>query len=46
MGIRPADDEATTESDEETDERPTHLDDVDDGCGCVELWEQLSEKRD
>lgn len=25
---------------------PDHLDDVPDGCGCVELWELLSERRD
>ena len=31
---------------EETDaKRPSHLDDVADGCGCVELWEVLSERR-
>ena len=23
-----------------------HLDDVDDGCGCTEVWEHLSEHRD
>lgn len=22
-----------------------HLTDVEDGCGCVELWEHLSEQR-
>ena len=22
-----------------------HLDDVDDGCGCTEIWEHLSEQR-
>lgn len=27
--------------------RPTeHVDDVDDGCGCAEVWEHLSEHRD
>lgn len=26
------------------DER-AHLDDVDDGCGCAEVWEHLSEQR-
>jgi len=24
---------------------PSHLDDVDEGCGCVEVWEHLSEQR-
>jgi hypothetical protein len=23
-----------------------HLDDVEDGCGCVELWEHTSEHRE
>ena len=23
----------------------SHLDDVEDGCGCAELWEHLSEER-
>jgi len=23
-----------------------HLDDVDDGCGCTEIWEHLSDERD
>jgi hypothetical protein len=23
----------------------SHLDDVDDGCGCAEVWEELSEQR-
>ncbi len=22
-----------------------HLDDVEDGCGCAEVWEHLSEQR-
>jgi hypothetical protein len=24
----------------------SHLEDVDDGCGCAEVWEHLSERRD
>lgn len=23
-----------------------HLDDVEDGCGCAEIWETMSEHRD
>jgi len=23
-----------------------HLDDIDDGCGCAEVWEHTSEQRD
>jgi hypothetical protein len=25
---------------------PEHLADVDDGCGCVEVWEHTSDHRD
>lgn len=24
----------------------SHLEDVEDGCGCAEVWEHLSERRD
>jgi hypothetical protein len=24
----------------------SHLDDIDDGCGCAETWEHLSELRE
>jgi hypothetical protein len=24
----------------------SHLDDVEDGCGCAEMWEHLSEERE
>jgi hypothetical protein len=34
---RPADDPETVEA--------NHLDDVDDWCGCTEIWEHLSEER-
>jgi hypothetical protein len=27
------------------EERPDHLSDVPDGCGCAEVWEHLSERR-
>jgi hypothetical protein len=30
----------------ETDHRDDeHLDDVEDGCGCTEIWEHLSDRR-
>ena len=36
--------------DDDTDGRaelPTdHLEDLDDGCGCAEVWEHTSERRD
>ena len=29
-----------------TDDRDDeHLDDIEDGCGCAEVWEAMSEKR-
>lgn len=33
----------------EADDEPvdtSHLDDVEDGCGCTEIWEHLSTDRD
>ena len=30
-------------ADEQVDE---HLDDVEDGCGCTEIWEHLSDRRE
>ena len=30
-----------------TEERATeHLEDIEDGCGCAEVWEHLSERRE
>jgi hypothetical protein len=35
------------ETDDETDTAATdHLDEVEDGAGCTEIWEHLSEQRD
>jgi hypothetical protein len=31
------------------DEEPietSHLEDVEDGCGCAEIWEHMSDERD
>jgi hypothetical protein len=38
----------TTPSDPERDDEQAgdHLDDVADGCGCAEIWEHLSERRE
>lgn len=33
------------EPDENPEEVREHLEDVDDGCGCTEVWEYLSEER-
>lgn len=39
--------DAESADDEETDERvDDHLDGVDAGCGCAEVWETLSEQRE
>ena len=38
------DDEEADQADERVD--TSHLDDVEDGCGCAEVWEHLSENRD
>ena len=32
-------------ADEEEEVDTAHLDDVEDGCGCAEVWEHLSEQR-
>ncbi|MFW6318350.1 MAG: hypothetical protein ACOC06_07785 [Halorubrum sp.] len=41
-------DEATSADDEtERDEEEAgHLDDIEDGAGCTEIWERLSERRE
>jgi len=40
-------DETATDTDETTEEREdSHLDGVDAGCGCAEVWETLSEQRE
>ena len=31
--------------DAEADDVRGHLADVDDGCGCAEVWERLSDRR-
>jgi hypothetical protein len=41
--------DAADEPDRGADDRDVstaHLDDVEDGCGCAEVWEHLSERRD
>lgn len=38
--------EANTELEADRDEQTAdHLDNVDDGCGCTEIWEYLSKQR-
>ena len=36
---------AETPADGETRTEDEHLADVEDGCGCTEVWEHLSENR-
>jgi hypothetical protein len=36
--------EASAEGEAEPD--ASHLDDVEDGAGCTEIWERLSERRE
>jgi hypothetical protein len=40
----PAGDEGTEGSGECEDPR-AHLDEIDEACGCAELWEALSDRR-
>lgn len=39
--------DAEPDAEGETDAEPDddHLDDVEDGAGCTEIWERLSERR-
>ncbi len=37
---------ACTLEDEDDRVDTSHLDDVEDGCGCTEIWEHLSEQRE
>jgi hypothetical protein len=42
-----ADSSAAAESGTADDERDdAHLQDIEDGCGCAEVWEHLSERRE
>ncbi|MFP8889624.1 hypothetical protein ACLI4U_07615 [Natrialbaceae archaeon A-CW2] len=49
--LQPEDEQAAraepTDSDDTSDETDTsHLDDVEPGAGCTEIWEHLAEKRE
>ncbi|WP_207592201.1 hypothetical protein [Halomontanus rarus] len=35
-----------TDTEEDTDREDAHLDDVEVGAGCTEIWEHLAEQRD
>ena len=41
-----ADSETATHENRDSSEVRNHLDDVDDGIGCAEVWEYMSQKRD
>jgi hypothetical protein len=36
----------TGRSDDDEAVDTSHLDDVEDGCGCAEIWEHMSDERD
>jgi len=39
--------QTSDDADAEADEPSTdHLDNVEDGCGCTEIWEHMSEERE
>jgi hypothetical protein len=38
--------ETTTHDNSDSSEVGDHLEDVDDGIGCAEVWEYMSEKRE
>jgi len=38
--------DAEGETDTEPDDGTGHLDDIEDGAGCTEIWERLSERRE
>jgi len=37
--------ESTSPTTDDEERADSHLDDVEDGCGCTEIWEHLSEQR-
>ena len=37
---------AKEEAQNEDERVDGHLDDVEDGCGCTEIWEHLSDQRE
>ncbi|MFQ3319309.1 MAG: hypothetical protein ACI8UR_000957 [Natronomonas sp.] len=39
-------DDFDDDTDAEEDIDTSHLDNVDDGCGCTEIWEHMSDERD
>jgi hypothetical protein len=41
-----ADAQQASEQDVEEEVETDHLDDMEDGCGCAEVWEHLSERRE
>jgi len=38
--------QAPPDSKTEDEQAREHLEDVEDGCGCAEIWEHLSERRE
>jgi len=46
QNVQAVDEEAEVEPDDEREVDTSHLDGVEDGCGCAEVWEHLSDERD
>ncbi|WP_435093922.1 hypothetical protein [Halorubrum sp. N11] len=38
--------DAERETNSEPDDGTAHLNDIEDGAGCTEIWERLSERRE
>lgn len=37
--------ERVTMDEQDRDDETGHLDEIEDGCGCTEIWEHMSERR-
>jgi len=46
IGSEPTLGHADSEDDQAPSSQDEHLDGIEDGCGCTEVWEHLSEQRD
>lgn len=46
MNSAEIDGECQTDGEAAGETDTSHLDGVEDGCGCTEVWEHLSEQRD
>jgi hypothetical protein len=44
--IQAHDDPKTQNDEQDAEQVDEHLEDVEDGCGCTEIWEHLSDRRE